>query len=126
MFGRIATRYDLLCDVFSFGIHRFWKRAVARRIANEEWSVLLDGASGTGDIVLRLLAHQETAGRTVIASDISPKMLAIAQQRLKAHGEKVRFTLLDVEAMTSIADRQRRCVLHVAGAQDLQSATCPR
>ena len=71
VFGRIATRYDLLCDVFSFGIHRFWKRAVARRIASEEWSVLLDGASGTGDIVLRLLAHQETAGRTVIASDIS-------------------------------------------------------
>jgi len=104
VFGRIASRYDLLCDVFSFGIHRFWKRAVARRIASEEWSVLLDGASGTGDIVLRLLAHQETAGRTVIASDISPKMLAIAEQRLRAHGEKVRFALLDVEAMTSIAD----------------------
>jgi len=104
VFGRIASRYDLLCDVFSFGIHRFWKRAVARRIASEEWSVLLDGASGTGDIVLRLLARQETAGRTVIASDISAKMLAIAQRRLKAYGEKVRFTLLDVEAMTSIAD----------------------
>jgi ubiquinone/menaquinone biosynthesis C-methylase UbiE len=73
-----------------------------------------------------LLAHQETTGRTVIASDISPKMLAIAQQRLKAHSEKVRFTLLDVEAMTSIADWQASmrtpCSL---GAQDLQSATRP-
>jgi ubiquinone/menaquinone biosynthesis methyltransferase len=104
VFGRIASRYDLLCDVFSFGIHRFWKRAVARRIASEEWNVLLDGATGTGDIVLRLLAHQETQGRTVIASDISPKMLAIAQRRLKVHGDKVRFTELDVEAMTSVAD----------------------
>jgi ubiquinone/menaquinone biosynthesis methyltransferase len=93
-----------LCDVFSFGIHRLWKRAVARRIASEEWNVLLDGASGTGDIVLRLLAHQQIDGRTVIASDISAQMLAIAQRRLKAHGERVRFTLLDVEAMTSIAD----------------------
>ena len=26
VFGRIASRYDKLCDVFSFGIHRFWKR----------------------------------------------------------------------------------------------------
>jgi ubiquinone/menaquinone biosynthesis methyltransferase len=104
VFGRIASRYDLLCDVFSFGIHRLWKRAVARRIASEEWNVLLDGASGTGDIVLRLLAHQQIDGRTVIASDISAQMLAIAQRRLKAHGERVRFTLLDVEAMTSIAD----------------------
>jgi len=104
VFGRIATRYDLLCDVFSFGIHRLWKRAVARRIASEEWNVLLDGASGTGDIVLRLLAHQETTGRTVIASDISAKMLAMAQRRLKSYADKVRFTLLDVEAMPAIAD----------------------
>lgn len=102
VFGRIASRYDVLCDVFSFGIHRFWKRAVARRIASEDWKTLLDGASGTGDIVLRLLAHQETSGRTVIASDISPKMLAIARQRLKSHGDKVRFTHLDVETMPQV------------------------
>jgi demethylmenaquinone methyltransferase / 2-methoxy-6-polyprenyl-1,4-benzoquinol methylase len=102
VFGRIASRYDVLCDVFSFGIHRFWKRAVARRIASENWNTLLDGASGTGDIVLRLLAHQQTTGRTVIASDISPKMLAIAQRRLKSHGDKVRFATLDVESMPQI------------------------
>ncbi len=104
VFGRIASRYDLLCDIFSFGIHRFWKRAVARRIASEDWRVLLDGASGTGDIVLRMLAHQETQGRTVIASDISTKMLAIAQRRLAKHGDKVQYRQLDVEAMTTIAD----------------------
>lgn len=33
VFGRIASRYDLLCDVFSLGIHRLWKRRVAGRIA---------------------------------------------------------------------------------------------
>ncbi len=104
VFGRIASRYDLLCDVFSFGIHRFWKRAVARRIASESWNTLLDGATGTGDIVLRLLAHQSTAGRTVIASDVSARMMAIAQRRLKAHAHTVRFELLDAEAMPSVAD----------------------
>jgi hypothetical protein len=73
VFGRIASRYDLLCDVFSLGIHRLWKRRVARRIAEEPWATLLDGATGTGHIVLRLLAHESTAGRRVIASDISPR-----------------------------------------------------
>jgi ubiquinone/menaquinone biosynthesis methyltransferase len=104
VFGRIASRYDLLCDVFSFGIHRLWKRAVARRIASEEWQVLLDGATGTGDIILRLVAHQSTDGRTVIASDVSASMLAIAQRRLTPHRDKVRLTQLDMESMPSVAD----------------------
>lgn len=58
VFGRIATRYDLLCDLFSLGIHRLWKRRVAALIAQEPWTCLLDAASGTGDVVLRV-AHQQ-------------------------------------------------------------------
>src|SRR5688572_2432792 len=104
VFGRIASRYDLLCDVFSFGIHRLWKRRVAARLASERWSTLLDGATGTGDIILRLLAHEATGDRTVIASDISADMLAIAQRRLAAHAGKVQLRQLDAEAMPSIAD----------------------
>lgn len=103
VFGRIAGRYDLLCDAFSLGIHRLWKRRVATCIASENWATLLDGATGTGDIILRLLAHETTAGRLVIASDISPKMLAVAQRRLASHGEKVNLRQLDAEAMDSVA-----------------------
>ncbi len=58
VFGRIAARYDLLCDIFSLGIHRLWKRRVAQLIASEHWVTLLDGATGTGDIITRLLAHK--------------------------------------------------------------------
>lgn len=58
VFGRVAKRYDLLSDVFSFGVHRLWKRRVAEVIAGEPWSTLLDGATGTGDITLRVLAHE--------------------------------------------------------------------
>ena len=104
VFGRIAARYDLLCDVFSLGIHRLWKRRVADRIASEAWSTLLDGATGTGDILLRLFARQQPAGRTVIASDISEKMLAVAQRRLSRHARSIRMQRLDAEAMPSIAD----------------------
>jgi demethylmenaquinone methyltransferase/2-methoxy-6-polyprenyl-1,4-benzoquinol methylase len=95
----------LLCDVFSFGIHRLWKRKVAERIASEDCSILLDGATGTGDIILRVLARERLGGeRNIIASDVSPKMLAIAQQRLVVHAGVVQLRQLDAEAMPSIAD----------------------
>jgi demethylmenaquinone methyltransferase / 2-methoxy-6-polyprenyl-1,4-benzoquinol methylase len=103
VFGRIANRYDLLCDVFSFGIHRVWKCRVAKRIAAEKWTTLLDGATGTGDIILRVLAHQSTEGRTVVASDISANMLSIARRRLAVHGDKVQIALMDAEAMSTVA-----------------------
>ena len=51
VFGRIAGRYDVLCDLFSMGIHRRWKRRVARQIAREPWQRMLDAAAGTGDVV---------------------------------------------------------------------------
>lgn len=104
VFDRIASRYDRLCDLFSFGIHRLWKRRVARRIASEDWQVLLDGATGTGDIIQRMLAWQRTDGRTVIASDISEGMLAIARRRLDAHAGSVTLCRLDAESMPDMAD----------------------
>lgn len=104
VFGRIASRYDLLCDVFSLGFHRLWKQRVARRIAGERWTRLLDGATGTGDIILRLLSHESTAGRTIIASDVSAGMLGIAQRRLGSNLDRVELELLDAERMPSVAD----------------------
>jgi ubiquinone/menaquinone biosynthesis C-methylase UbiE len=104
VFGRIATRYDLLCDVFSLGIHRLWKRRVAQLIASEHWTTLLDGATGTGGIITRLLAHQAVLGRTVVASDISRKMLAVAQRKLAPLGDKVQLRQLDAEGMPTVAD----------------------
>ena len=103
VFGRIASRYDLLCDLFSLGIHRLWKRRVARVIAEEPWSQLLDCATGTGDIILRVLNHKEIQhGKHVIASDISPQMLAIAQKRLAAAKSSVEFRVLDAHSLPEI------------------------
>ena len=41
VFARIAGRYDLLCDLFSIGIHRLWKRGMASAIAKHRGDVLL-------------------------------------------------------------------------------------
>ena len=104
VFGRIATRYDLLCDVFSLGVHRLWKRRVAQLIASEHWATLLDAATGTGDIITRLLAHKAVLGRTVVASDMSAEMLAIAQRKLAPLAEEVSLRHLNAESMPTIAD----------------------
>jgi len=103
VFGRIATRYDKLCDVFSCGIHRLWKQRVAKQIAKEKWDTLLDGATGTGDIILRVLDTISIKQRTIIASDVSLKMLAIAKHRLGRYHENVNLKQLDAESMSSIA-----------------------
>ena len=102
VFGRIASRYDKLSDVFSFGIHRLWKRRVAQRIAAENWSTLLDGATGTGDIILRVARKSSADKRIIIASDVSKKMLAIAEQPLHEHKGMVSLRLLDAQDMPSI------------------------
>jgi demethylmenaquinone methyltransferase/2-methoxy-6-polyprenyl-1,4-benzoquinol methylase len=105
VFGRIASRYDFLCDLFSLGIHRLWKRRVAQIIAKEPWSRLLDCATGTGDIILRVLIRKELRdGQKIIASDISPQMLAIAQKKLVAANSFVEFHLLDAHSMPDVLD----------------------
>jgi ubiquinone/menaquinone biosynthesis methyltransferase len=104
VFGRIATRYDFLCDVFSLGIHRLWKRRAAQMIASEHWATLLDAASGTGGVISRLLAHKAVLGRTVVASDISTKMLVIAQRKLAPLGDEVQLRQIDAESMLTVAD----------------------
>jgi ubiquinone/menaquinone biosynthesis methyltransferase len=103
VFGRIANRYDMLCDLFSLGIHRLWKRRVAHIIARESWSQFLDCATGTGDIILRVLNHRKIQDhQKIIASDISPQMLAIARERLVAANSSVELRVLDAHAMPDI------------------------
>ena len=105
IFGRIASRYDFLCDLFSLGIHRIWKRRVAAVISKEPWDILLDAASGTGDIVLRVLSGKNiSSSKKIIASDISPRMLEIASDRLAAFKDNVDLRILDVHSMPAIKD----------------------
>ena len=105
VFGRIASRYDLLSDLFSFGIHRLWKRRVATLIAQESWTTLLDAAAGTGDVIVQVARNQRVRPpQMIIASDISPQMLAIARQRAAGLDPVLEFQVLDAHAMPSIPD----------------------
>ena len=105
VFGRIAGRYDLLCDVFSLGIHRYWKRRVATLIAAHPWTNMLDAAAGTGDVALRVIRKNPAfARREIVVSDLSRAMLRIAQRRIEARERGLAFRVMDAHAMTAVGD----------------------
>jgi demethylmenaquinone methyltransferase / 2-methoxy-6-polyprenyl-1,4-benzoquinol methylase len=105
VFGRIAGRYDMLCDLFSLGIHRYWKHRVAGLIAAEPWTNMLDAAAGTGDVALRVVRRDPAlARRDIVVSDISPAMLRIARRRIQARSAGPAFRVMDAHALAGIAD----------------------
>lgn len=106
VFGRIAKRYDFLCDLFSIGLHRLWKQRVARIISQKKWDNLLDVASGTGDIVLRVSKYVDIANKDIVASDLSPEMLEMAKKRLP---DSINYQILDAESLVSIPNCSIDC-----------------
>jgi demethylmenaquinone methyltransferase/2-methoxy-6-polyprenyl-1,4-benzoquinol methylase len=77
VFSRVATRYDLMNDLMSMGIHRLWKRRFARAAAPRPGQTIVDLAGGTGDIAALLAAHD----RTVIVCDPSREMMGVGRDR---------------------------------------------
>src|SRR6185503_7174927 len=101
VFARIAGRYDRLCDLFSLRIHRLWKSKMAAAIASHPGAVVLDAASGTGDIplrVMRRLGNSAGSGRTLWVTDLCPEMLAIARRKLVGCAI-AKVTVADVHAL---------------------------
>ena len=77
LFGAIASRYDLINDVQSFGLHRRWKRRAVAMAAVRPGDRALDLCCGTGDISFALAKR----GATVTGLDFNAQMLAVAEQR---------------------------------------------
>jgi ubiquinone/menaquinone biosynthesis methyltransferase len=77
LFDRIAPRYDLINDLQSFGLHRFWKRRLLSLTKIRPGTPVLDVCCGTGDLAFGLAAQ----GARVIGCDFSRRMLAVAQGR---------------------------------------------
>jgi len=79
LFSLIAPRYDLINDLQSLGLHRWWKRRLVRLVQAPIGAPTLDVCCGTGDIALAL-AEQ---GAEVIGLDFSAPMLAVAANRAR-------------------------------------------
>lgn len=101
VFARIAGRYDRLCDLFSLGAHRYWKARMAAMIAGSPGELVLDVASGTGDIPLRLLRHLAGAPRRIVVTDLCPQMLDLARRKIGSPAG-VEFALADVHDLAAV------------------------
>lgn len=78
VFDSVASRYDLMNDLMSGGIHRFWKAAMIDWLNPRPDMTLLDVGGGTGDIAFRF---RERGGGPVIVCDINTPMLVQGRDR---------------------------------------------
>ena len=79
VFHSVAAEYDLMNDVMSFGMHRLWKRMLLELAGLPENAVVLDIASGTGDIP-KLISDKFPSSQ-IHVTDINGSMLALGKER---------------------------------------------
>lgn len=82
VFTSVASRYDIMNDVMSGGVHRLWKDAMMDWLAPRRGQRLLDVAGGTGDIAFRFLKRAGQAHATVL--DLTESMLVEGRKRAEA------------------------------------------
>src|SRR5215813_8504174 len=103
VFHSVASRYDLMNDLMSGGLHRAWKNIMVNTLnppRNERPYALLDVAGGTGDIAFRA-AKVSGAGFRATVCDINADMLKVGRERAeKQHlADRVSFVEGNAEAL---------------------------
>ncbi len=82
VFSSVASKYDIMNDVMSVGIHRVWKDAMMDWLAPRAGQRLLDVAGGTGDIAFRFL--KRAPGASAVVLDMTADMLENGRTRAEA------------------------------------------
>ena len=82
VFNSVASKYDVMNDVMSLGVHRIWKDMMMDWLAPQAGQKLLDVAGGTGDIAFRFLERSGFGHATVL--DLTSSMLAEGRSRAGA------------------------------------------
>jgi demethylmenaquinone methyltransferase/2-methoxy-6-polyprenyl-1,4-benzoquinol methylase len=98
VFDSVASKYDVMNDLMSLGMHRAWK-AYTVAVANlREGDRVLDIAGGTGDLA-RAFARRVGASGQVVHTDINEAMLRTGRDRLLDDGLALPTTLCDAEQL---------------------------
>lgn len=87
VFSSVATKYDIMNDVMSGGVHRLWKSAMIDWLAPRPGWRMLDVAGGTGDIAFRILdrANRKGPGTHVTVLDLTEDMLRAGMERAEGN-----------------------------------------
>ena len=100
VFDSVASRYDLMNDLMSLGVHRIWKRQTVALAGVRRGQQVLDLASGTGDLAERFAGIVGADG-AVVMSDINAAMLTQGRDRLIDKGRvgNLHFALANAERL---------------------------
>mgnify|MGYP000362553626 CR=1 FL=1 len=97
VFDTVASNYDLMNDLMSFGIHRLWKRVAIESSSLRKDSKVLDLAGGTGDMV-KLMRDKVGEEGLIVLSDINRSMLEEGRDRLINDGvEGINIAQIDAQ-----------------------------
>jgi len=100
VFDSVASKYDLMNDLMSFGVHRLWKRFAVELAGVRRGQQILDLASGTGDLADRFADLVGPAG-LVLMTDINAAMLGVGRDRMvdRGHAGNIGYVQVDAEAL---------------------------
>lgn len=110
VFDSVASKYDIMNDLMSGGVHRLWKKFTLSRTALKPGNQALDVAGGTGDLA-KGMSDQVGPGGHVILSDINASMLAEGRRRLIDQGYINNVEVVQANAeQLPFDDQQFHCV----------------
>jgi len=119
VFDSVATRYDLMNDLMSAGMHRLWKRFTVDQAALRPGNVVLDLAGGTGDLARAFAGKVGKDGHVVLA-DINAAMLRQGRTRLVNAGVAGNLSIAQVDAENlPFADRTFDCISIAFGLRNV-------
>jgi demethylmenaquinone methyltransferase / 2-methoxy-6-polyprenyl-1,4-benzoquinol methylase len=104
VFTRVASKYDVMNDLMSGGVHRLWKDAMMDWLAPRPGQRLLDVAGGTGDVAFRFLKRAQ--GATATVCDMTESMLIEGRKRADADqlAERLDWVVGDAMALPFAAN----------------------
>lgn len=112
VFRSVAPRYDLMNDLMSMGLHRYWKRFTVDSARLQPGQTVIDLAAGTGDLSRAFAPLVGETGK-VIMSDINEAMLQVGRERLTDAGiiGNIEYVLADAEALPFQSDYADRITI---------------
>lgn len=117
VFSSVATRYDIMNDLMSLGIHRLWKFIAIELASAKAGHHVLDLAGGTGDLTRQFAKIVGEQGKVVLA-DINANMLQVGQEKLLNQGILVDCVQADAE-MLPFADNSFDIVTMAFGLRNV-------
>ena len=119
VFDSVASRYDIMNDLMSAGLHRIWKRYAIDQAALRPGNVVLDLAGGTGDLTRQFARKVGKEGHVVLA-DINAAMLEQGRRRLVDAGVAGNVSIAQVDAEElPFADKSFDCVAMAFGLRNV-------